>query len=55
MPVAFLMAALCSGLTMALVWFAMGGTALGAFVVYVLSGHLILAGLLAHAAFRSFR
>ena len=55
MPVAFLVAALCSGLTTAVVWLALGGSGLMAFVLYVLSGHLVMAAMLGHAALRALR
>ncbi|MFK7834856.1 MAG: hypothetical protein AB8B60_01435 [Sulfitobacter sp.] len=55
MPLGFMLAAMFSGLTMAFVWLVLGGTALGAFIAYVLSGHLAIAAMMAHAAFREFR
>lgn len=55
MPLMFLVAALCAGMTTATVWLSLGGSALMAFVIYVLSGHLIMAAALGHAALRAFR
>ncbi len=55
MPLAFLMAALCAGLTTATIWFATGGTGLMAFVIYVVSGQLVMAALLGSAALRNLR
>ncbi|KHA52108.1 hypothetical protein [Sulfitobacter geojensis] len=55
MPVVFMIAALCAGLTCAAVWLALGGSGLMAFVVYVLSGQLVIAALLGRAAIRELR
>jgi hypothetical protein len=55
MPLAFLMAALCTGLTLATIWVALGASALAGFAVYVVSGHLMIAGLLAMNAIRTLR
>ena len=55
MPMAFMMAAVCSGLTTAMVWLALGGSGLTAFVIYVLSGHLVMAAMLSQTALRSLR
>ncbi|MBM1688512.1 hypothetical protein [Sulfitobacter geojensis] len=55
MPVVFMIAALCAGLTCGAVWLALGGSGLMAFVVYVLSGQLVIAALLGRAAIRELR
>lgn len=55
MPMAFLMAALCTGTTTAIVWLGLGGSGLMAFVLYVLSGHLVMAGMLSQTALRGLR
>ena len=52
MPVAFLTAAVLSGLTMALLWLYASGGWISAFFVYVLSGNLVLWGLIARVVLR---
>ncbi|MEM6940597.1 MAG: hypothetical protein AAF943_11675 [Pseudomonadota bacterium] len=52
MPIAYLSAAVLSGLTTALLWLYADGSFWGAFLVYVLTGNLVIAGLVAHVAFR---
>ncbi|MDF3413481.1 hypothetical protein HKX54_03350 [Sulfitobacter sp. M57] len=54
MSVVFMIAALCAGLASGIVWLSLGGSALMAVAVYVLSGQLVLAALLGHAALRMF-
>lgn len=55
MPLALMLIALCSGVTAALVWLSIGGSGLLAFAVYVLTGQLVMAGLLTKAALRALR
>lgn len=55
MPVAYLMVAVCSGLTTALIWLFLDGSWLSAFMVYVLTGNLMIAAMLARVAFRKQR
>lgn len=52
MPYVLLLAAICTGLTLSIVWMGLGGSALMAFVLYVLSGNLVVAGFLANIAIR---
>jgi hypothetical protein len=52
MPIVFMFAALCAGLTSSAVWLSLGGSGLMAFVVYVMAGHLVIAALLGRAALR---
>ncbi len=53
MPIALLIAAICTGLTTASVWILMDGTALGAVLLYILSGHIAMAGMAAGAVLRN--
>lgn len=53
MPIVFMIVALCAGLTCSLVWMSLGGSGLMAFIVYVLTGHLLGAALLGRAALRN--
>ncbi len=55
MPLAFLIAAVFSGLTSAALWLSLGGSGLMAFVIYVLSGQLVMAAMLSHTALRKTR
>lgn len=55
MPIALLVAALCAGFASTAVWLSFGGSGLMAFFIYVLSGHLMMAGMLSHAALRGIR
>lgn len=55
MPIAFMFAALISGAVCAMVWLSLGGAAVGAFVIYALSGNMMLAALVANTAVRSLR
>lgn len=52
MPVAYLMVAVCSGLTTALMWLYMDGAWLSAFLVYVLTGNLMIGAILLGSIFR---
>ncbi|MCX7560034.1 hypothetical protein OS190_10690 [Sulfitobacter sp. F26204] len=52
MPIALLMAAFCFGLMVALLWLCFGGSGMMALVLYVLSGHLVIAGVLSQFAMR---
>ena len=53
MPVALMIAALCTGLTTSLVWIILDGTVLGAVIVYLLSGHASIAAMAAGVALRN--
>lgn len=53
MPVAYLTAAVLSALSMAMLWLYAGGGWWTAALVYVLSGNLVLWGLILRAALRS--
>jgi len=55
MPLAVLMAALCSGLAMAVVWLSFGGSGASAFLIYVLGGQAAAAGILMTTALRDLR
>lgn len=55
MPLGLLFTAFCSGAICALLWLSLGGAALGAFVIYALSGNLMMAALVANTALRSIR
>ncbi|MBB4175697.1 hypothetical protein [Sulfitobacter noctilucicola] len=55
MPIALLLAAVCAGLTAATIWVVLGGTLLTAFIIYVLSGQLFMAALIANIALRGIR
>lgn len=52
MPIVLLLVALLTGAVGAAIWFALGGSLLGSFLVYVLSGNLAMGALLARIAFR---
>ncbi len=55
MPIALLMAALLSGLTAAVLWLSLGGSGVMAFVIYVLTGQLMIAAFLGRAVLRGSR
>lgn len=46
MPILLLIAALCAGLSCAVVFLSLGGSILGAFGVYVLAGNLMMLAML---------
>lgn len=52
MPVAYIMVAVCSGLTTALIWLFLDGAWWSAFLVYVLTGNLMIAAMVVRAIFR---
>ncbi|GLQ26369.1 hypothetical protein [Sulfitobacter pacificus] len=52
MSITFMITALCAGVASSAVWLSLGGSGLMAFVVYVLTGHLMIAALLGRAALR---
>jgi len=53
MLASYLLAAMLSGLIGSGVWLATGGTALGAFGVYMMTGHLVMAAMFAKSYFGS--
>lgn len=55
MPISILFAALISGALCVSVWLSLGGGALGALLVYWVSGSITMATLLAHLALRDIR
>ena len=55
MPIAVLMAALCSGLAMAIAWMSFGGSGVSALLIYVLGGQTVAAGVLMMTALRGMR
>jgi hypothetical protein len=52
MLAAYLLAAMLSGLIGSGVWLVTGGTILGAFGVYMMTGHLVMAAMFAKSFFR---
>jgi hypothetical protein len=52
MLAAYLFSAMLSGLIGAGVWLITGGTILGAFGVYMMTGHLVMAAMFAQSLFR---
>lgn len=52
MLAAYLFAAMLAGALGAGIWLLTGGTILGAFGVYMMSGHLVMAGMFAQSFFR---
>lgn len=51
MLAAYLLTAMLSGLIGACVWLVTGGTVLGAFGVYMMTGHLVMAAMFAKSFF----